>query len=69
MMEMLPGFYNYMIINSVAALEAPHSDPSSSSWRTSHPCRQGASEWSVEVKKPPLSHTPTVLPHLNIIQL
>lgn len=54
---MLPGFYSSVIINSAAFLGAPHSDPSSSSCRTSHPCRQGAADCGSEKTFP--THTST----------
>lgn len=41
MVEMLPGFYNYEIINSAASSEAPRSDPSASSW-TAPPLQTGS---------------------------
>lgn len=40
-----PWLLHCVIINSVAFLEVPHNDPSSSSWRTSRPCRQGLCKW------------------------
>lgn len=68
MVEMLPGFYNYEIINSAASSEAPRSDPSASSWSSTTPADREHQTGVWKGKSLPYP-TPPALPHLNIIQL